>query len=248
MDTPAAKQTNEPSGPHNWSRLEDGEHLVDIAYVPDGSRLRLVQSGPDFAILLDHNELMSTDFSASEEVLATLACAELAGKTSVSMLIGGYGMGYTLRAALEQLGNDAEITVAEIVPKILEWARGPMQTITNGCLDDPRVQVVQDDVAILLDAACEGYDSILLDVDNGPEGLTRPVNDWLYSEDGLVTARRALRSGGILAIWSATHDDRFAGRLARHGFSVRVFETEQSAQLPGDTEPDRHVIILGRKH
>lgn len=248
MDTPATTASNEPAGPHDWSPLEEGEHLVDIAHVPDGSRLRLVRSGADFAILLDHNELMSTDFSASEEVLARLACAELAGKPSVSMLIGGYGMGYTLRAALAQLGSDADITVAEIAPKILEWARGPMRTITNGCLDDPRVQVVEDDVAILLEAACEGYDCILLDVDNGPEGLTRRVNDWLYSEDGLATARRALRSGGILAIWSATHDDRFAGRLARNGFSVRVIEAEQSAPVPGDKEPDRHVIILGSKH
>jgi len=191
---------------------------------------------------------MSTDFSASEEVLARLACAELAEKTSVSMLIGGYGMGYTLRAALEQLGNDAEITVAEIAPKILEWARGPMQIITNGCLDDPRVQVVQDDVAVLIEAACDGYDCILLDVDNGPEGLTRQVNDWLYSEEGLITAHGALRSGGILAIWSATHDDRFAGRLARHGFSVRVIETEQSALSSDHNAIGRHVIILGCKH
>ena len=248
MEALAAKETNEPSGPQNWSPLEDGEHLVDIAYVPDGSRLRLVQSGEDFAILLDHNELMSTDFSASEEVLAKLACTELAGKAAVSMLIGGYGMGFTLRAALAGLASDAEVTVAEIVPKILEWARGPMQAITNGCLDDPRVQVVQDDVAMLLEAASEGYDCILLDVDNGPEGLTRPVNDWLYSEEGLLTARRALRSGGILAIWSATHDDRFAGRLARKGFSVRVIETEQSALAPSDKKPGQHVIILGCKH
>lgn len=251
MDASATQQTNEPAGPHNWSPLEDGEHLIDVAYVPDGSRLRLVQSGADFAILLDHNELMSTDFSASEEVLARLACIELAGKAAVSMLIGGYGMGFTLRAALEGLASDADVTVAEIVPKILEWARGPMQAITNGCLDDPRVQVVQDDVAMLLEAAREGYDCILLDVDNGPEGLTRGVNDWLYSDEGLATARRALRSHGLLAIWSATHDDRFAGRLARNGFSVRVIETEQStlssSDGPSDGEPGQHVIILGCK-
>lgn len=248
MDAHAAKEAKEASGPHNWSPLEDGEHLVDIAYVPDGSRLRLVQSGEDFAILLDHNELMSTDFSASEEVLARLACTELAGRAAVSMLIGGYGMGFTLRAALDRLASDAEVTVAEIVPKILEWAKGPMQAVTNGCLDDPRVQVVQDDVAMLLEAASEGYDCILLDVDNGPEGLTRPVNDWLYSAEGLVTARRALRSGGILAIWSATHDDSFAGRLARNGFSVRVVEAEQSARSSSNSDPGQHVIILGRKY
>lgn len=248
MDASATGSGKEPSGPQNWSPLEQGEHLVDIAYVPDGTRLRLVQSGAEFAILLDHNELMSTDFSASEEVLARLACAELAGKSAISMLIGGYGMGYTLRAALAQLSSDAEVTVAEIVPQILEWAKGPMQAITAGCLDDPRVQVVEDDVAVLLNAACEGYDCILLDVDNGPEGLTRPVNDWLYSEAGLNSARSALRAGGILAIWSATHDDRFAGRLARSGFSVKVIETAQTLTTPGETEPGQHVIILGRKH
>lgn len=191
---------------------------------------------------------MSTDLCASEEILATWACSELAGKAGVSMLIGGYGMGYTLRAALHQLASDAEVTVAEIVPKILEWARGPMQAVTNGCLDDPRVQVVQEDVAILIEAASEGYDCILLDVDNGPEGLTRAVNARLYSEQGLASARSALRTGGILAIWSATHDDRFAGKLARHGFSVRVIETERSALSPSDGEIDRHVIILGCKH
>lgn len=230
-----------------WSPLDEGEHLVDLAFVPDGSRLRLVQSGDDFAILLDHNELMSTDLSASEQVLARLACADLAGKASVNMLIGGYGMGYTLRAALEGLGSDAEVTVAEIVPKIVEWAKGPMRTITNGCLDDPRVQLVQDDVAILIDAASEGYDCILLDVDNGPEGLTRHVNDWLYSDDGLAAAHSALRPSGILAIWSASHDDRFAGRLARSGFAVSVIETERSIANRPQGDAAQHVIIMAYK-
>ncbi|MCH7627770.1 MAG: spermidine synthase [Proteobacteria bacterium] len=230
-----------------WSPLDEGEHLVDLAFVPDGSRLRLIRSGEDFAILLDHNELMSTDLSASEQVLARLACAELAGKASVSMLIGGYGMGYTLRAALEGLGSDAEVTVAEIVPKIVEWARGPMCTITNGCLDDPRVQLVQDDVAMLIDAASEGYDCILLDVDNGPEGLTRHVNDWLYSADGLAAARSALRPSGILAIWSASHDDRFAGRLARSGFSVTVIEAQRSITVRPQGDTSQHVIIMACK-
>lgn len=247
MKATAPQAATPPLAP-DWSPLAAGEHLVDIAFVPDGNRLRLVQSGDDFAILLDHNELMSSDFSASEQVLARLACTELAGISSVSMLIGGYGMGYTLRAALDGLGKDAEVTVAEIVPKVIEWARGPMLAITNGCLDDPRVQIIEDDVAMLIDAACEGYDCILLDVDNGPEGLTRGVNDWLYSQAGLIAARRALRPGGILAIWSATHDDRFAGMLARNGFSVRAIATEQATVTPAGHEPSDHVIILARKH
>lgn len=236
-----------PPAASDWSALQDGEQLVDIAFVPDGSRLRLIQHGEDFAILLDHNELMSTDLSASEQELARLACAELSGRVSVQMLIGGYGMGYTLRAALEDLGTDAEVTVAEIVPKIVEWARGPMRVVTDGCLDDPRVQLVQEDVAILIEAATEGYDCILLDVDNGPEGLTRDVNDWLYSEAGLAAARVALRPNGILAIWSASHDDRFAGRLARCGFTVTVFETERADGKLADEDVAEHVVIMAYK-
>lgn len=211
------------------SPLQDGEHLVDTAFVPDGRRLRLIRSGTDFAILLDDNELMSTDLSASEGVLASVVCAELAGRAPLHMLIGGYGMGYTLRSALATLGHDAEITVAEIVPKIVEWAKGPMSPVTDGCLDDPRVQLVQEDVALLIASATEGYDCILLDVDNGPEGLTRRANDWLYSSDGVAAARSALKEGGILGVWSASHDDQFAGALARSGFAVTAIETDQVA-------------------
>lgn len=247
MEATAPKKVDQPSVTPDWSPLREGEQLVDLAFVPDGSRLRLVQSGDDFAILLDHNELMSTDLFASEQTLARLACAQMGGRPCVQMLIGGYGMGYTLRAALEDLGEDAEVTVAEIVPKVVEWARGPMRRITNGCLDDPRVQLVQDDVAMLIEAASGGYDCILLDVDNGPEGLTRGINDWLYSDEGLAAARRALRPDGLLAIWSASHDDRFAGRLARSGFAVTVIETERATGTAGDSDAADHVIIVAHR-
>lgn len=227
--------------------IEDGDQLVDVAFVPDGSRLRLIRNGEDFAILLDHNELMSTDLSSSERALAGQACAQMAGRAGVQMLIGGYGMGFTLRAALAGLEADAEVTVAEIVPKIVEWARGPMLAVTAGCLDDPRVVLIEDDVRMLIEASTGGYDCILLDVDNGPEGLTRRCNDWLYSKAGLAAARNALRPEGILAIWSATHDDRFAGRLARSGFAVSVIEAERDAHwLPEDDVPV-HVIIMAHK-
>ena len=144
------KQTAHANG---ISALNVGEHLVDTALVPDGRRLRLIRNGTDFAILLDDNELMSTDLSASEGVLASAVCAELGSRDPVHMLIGGYGMGYTLRSALRVLGSTAEVTVAEIVPKIVAWAKGPMARITDGCLDDPRVQLVQQDVALLI-ASC----------------------------------------------------------------------------------------------
>lgn len=229
------------------SALEDGEHLVDTAFVPDGSRLRLVRSGADFAILLDDNELMSTDFSASEGVLASAVCAELDDRAAVHMLIGGYGMGYTLRSALGALGPDAEVTVAEIVPKIVEWAKGPMARITDGCLDDPRVQLVHEDVAVLIASATQGYDCILLDVDNGPEGLTRQANDWLYSGVGIAAARSALKEGGVLGIWSASHDDRFAGILARSGFAVTVIETDRGARSSPTAKCEQHVIIMAVK-
>lgn len=247
MEASAPQKVDQPSSTPDWSPLEEGEHLVDIGFVPDGSRLRLVQSGDDFAILLDHNELMSTDVTGSEQTLARLACAELTGRAGLQMLIGGYGMGFTLRAALETLGPDAEVTVSEIAPKVVEWARGPMRAITNGCLDDSRVRLVQEDVAILIEAASEGYDCILLDVDNGPEGLTRGINDWLYSNDGLAAARDALRPEGILAIWSAWHDDRFAGRLARCGFAVTVIEAERVLPAAADNDASNHVIIMAFK-
>jgi len=206
--------------------------------VPDGVQLRLVQRGDEFTILLDRTELMSTRVSASEEALATMTCERLAGRPAPELLIGGYGMGYTLRAALSVLGADASVTLAEIVPEIIAWARGPMAQLTAGCLDDPRLVLVSDDVAMLINAARAGYDAILLDVDNGPEGLTRPFNDHLYTASGLQAAMRALKPGGVLAIWSAWPDAAFAQRLAQAGFAVSEVSVKEQS---GDRGAD-HVI------
>ncbi|GAM03617.1 spermidine synthase [Novosphingobium sp. MBES04] len=194
--------------------------LLGTAFVPEGVEMRLVQHGDAFTILLEDTELMSTEANASEEALAVMTCDMLSGRPGVQMLIGGYGMGFTLRAALSALPADAGVCVAEIVPEILAWARGPMHELTDGCLDDPRVMVVEDDVAMLIGAAREGYDAILLDVDNGPEGLTRWQNDGLYSPEGLAGSLRALRPGGILAVWSAWFDPAFTTRLEEAGFTV----------------------------
>ncbi|MFC0205705.1 spermidine synthase family protein [Novosphingobium soli] len=219
------------------------DKLIGIAHVPDGVEMRLVQHGDDFTILLEDNELMSTQASASEEALATMTCERLSGRTSPQLLIGGYGMGFTLRAALSVLPPDAGVTVAEIVPEIIEWALGPMRSLTAQGLADPRVVLVDDDVAMLIDAAREGYDAILLDVDNGPDGLTRRVNDCLYSQYGLAAAMKALRPGGILAVWSAEPDERFAVRLREAGFDV----SEETVRARPDNKGFRHVIWFARK-
>ncbi|HUD30691.1 MAG TPA: spermidine synthase [Novosphingobium sp.] len=223
------------------SQLED--ELIGTARVPDGVELKLVRNGDDYAILLDRNELMSTDICASEEALATMTCARLGDRPAPQLLIGGYGMGFTLRAALAVLGPDAGVTVAEIVPEIIEWARGPMRKLTGGCLDDPRVMLVNDDVAMLIDSAREGYDAILLDVDNGPEGLTRRLNDHLYSDRGLQVAKAALKPGGILAVWSATPEPSFNIQLEKAGFEV----TEETVRAQVGNKLDHHLIWFARK-
>src|SRR5690606_19048777 len=143
------------------------------------------------------------------------------------LLIGGYGMGFTLRAALGALGPDARVDVAELVPEIIDWARGPMQHLTAGCLDDPRVRIIIGDVADSIGAA--RYDAILLDVDNGPDGLVRAENDRLYSSRGLAAAKAALKPGGVLAIWSAWPDAAFTRRLKHAGFNVEESQVRARA-------------------
>lgn len=194
--------------------------LIGIAEVPDGPPLRLFRRGADFMIVLDRNELMSTRMHGSEVALGTMTCERLGGRPTPHLLIGGYGMGFTLRAVLGQLGADARVTVAELVPGIIEWARGPMEALTDGCLDDPRVALRIADVAAVIRTSARAFDAILLDVDNGPDGLTRPANDGIYTNRGLAEAKAALRPGGVLAIWSAAPDPAFARRLTRAGFTV----------------------------
>ncbi|KUR73285.1 spermidine synthase [Novosphingobium sp. FSW06-99] len=221
----------------------DGHAEIASARVPDGALLRLVQRGDDFTILLDRTELMSTRASASEEALATLTYERLVGRAAPDLLIGGYGMGYTLRAALAVLPADAHVTLAELVPEVIEWARGPMGKLTAGCLDDPRVLLVADDVAMLIDAARDGYDAILLDVDNGPEGITRRINDHLYTDDGVMAAKLALKPGGVLAVWSAWPDPDFTTRLVEAGFHV----TETVVMEQADGEGDKHLIWFAQR-
>lgn len=218
------------------------EHLGS-AQVPGGEELRLYRHGRDFMIVLDRNELMSTRMRGSEEALATLSATRIKGTKAPHVLIGGYGMGFTLRAALAVLPADAVVTVAELVPEIIEWARGPMVEVAAGCLDDPRVRLVMGDVGGVIERAHGAYDAILLDVDNGPDGLVRADNNRIYSRAGLIAARAALRPGGVLAIWSAAKDDAFARRLRDAGFAV----DEVGVHARPNGKGARHVIWFAHK-
>jgi spermidine synthase len=209
--------------------------VIGVADVPGGPPLRLVRHGGDLMIMLDRNELMSSRMSGSEAALGTMTCQRLRSPAAVRLLIGGYGMGFTLRAVLAELGPAAQVVVAELVPGIIEWARGPMQQLAQNCLDDPRVDVQIEDVARLIEAGRASYDAILLDVDNGPDGLTREANDGLYSARGLQSARAALRPGGVLAIWSAGTDDAFTRRLKQSGFAVEEVRVRARQNGKGPT-------------
>lgn len=208
------------------------EHL-DTAQIPGGAELRLMRRGSDFMFTLDRNELMNSRMSGSEEALATRTAERLAGRKGQRWLIGGYGMGFTLRSALAALGPDARLTVAELVPKIIEWARGPMAELTAGCIDDPRVRLVEADVALQIAKGRGAYDAILLDVDNGPDGLVRAGNDRLYTREGLACARSALTPGGVLAVWSAGKDPVFAARLRKAGFAVEEVQVRARSNGKG---------------
>jgi len=196
--------------------------LLDTAAIPNnGGALSLFAYGEDFVIKLEGGkggQLMNTRTHGSEDALARIPCSRLSGRPKARVLIGGLGMGFTLASALRHLGQDAEVQVAELVPGVIDWNRGPLGDKAGKPLEDSRTRVLNRDVAELLKAEPGGYDAIMLDVDNGPEGLTQSANTWLYSLDGLSACARALRPGGILAVWSASADRQFSQRLARAGF------------------------------
>ena len=218
--------------------------LLDTATVPgEGSELRLYQRGEEFSIKAGPIELMNSRVHGSEDALAELACQRMKSHPEPRILIGGLGMGYTLAAALAQLGPKADVVVAELVPAVVEWNRGPLATLAAHPLDDPRVTVIQGDVAELIRSEREAYDAILLDVDNGPEGLTRKENDALYSPLGLAAALDALRPGGVFGVWSISPDRGFSDRLRRAAFSVE----EVRARARGRHGGGRHMIWLGAK-
>jgi len=218
--------------------------LIATAPVPGTvEELRLMRRGGEFSIRLGANELMNSRLGGSEAALATLGCERIRGREHAEILIGGLGMGFTLRAALAGLGAQARITVAELVPAVAAWARGPMAEVFGHSLSDPRVHVHDGDVVPLIRDARSAFDAILLDVDNGPAGLTRSANDGLYDAAGLSAAHAALRPGGVLALWSAGPDADFARRLRRTGFGVE----EVRARANGVRGGARHVIWIATR-
>jgi spermidine synthase len=207
---------------------------IDTTRVPDSDvELRLMQRGAEFSMMLGQNELMNSRLSGSEEALATLACKRIEAVKRPHLLIGGLGMGFTLRAALTVLGPDARITVAELVPAVVAWARGPMADLFGDSLRDARTSLVTADVIEVIQSHPSAFDAVLLDVDNGPEGLIRKANDALYTMKGLTKIHRALRPGGVLAVWSSGPNTSFTKRLRDAGFAVNEVGVRATTKRSG---------------
>lgn len=215
---------------------------IDAAQIPGGGALHLIRQGDFYSIQFDNDELMGSHVRHSEQALATIACDHL-GDNSGRVLIGGLGMGFTLGAALAAWGPDAQIVVAELVPEVVTWARGPLAHIFGDSLSDPRVTLEVGDVHDLIVRAPASFDAILLDVDNGPDGLVQLANERLYCDWGLRASYAALRPAGVLTIWSAYADADFVKRLERAGFAVKEFT------IPAEEYDDdvKHTVWLAAK-
>ena len=216
--------------------------LLGEAPIPGTSQtLVLYQGKDDFSIkIAGGHELMNTRKHGSEDALGRLPCQRLQRPESARVLIGGLGMGFTLAAVLKVVGPEAVVTVAELIPEVVDWNRGPLGEHSAYPLNDPRTRVHIGDVAKLLRGHRHGFDVIALDVDNGPEGLTKRSNDWLYSAAGIAAAQDALAPGGVDAYWSAGPDEGFHDRLRRCGFMVE----EVKVRAHGKKGP-RHIIWMG---
>ncbi len=220
---------------------------IATARIPGGDSLTLISHGRDFIIMLGRDELMGTRMQYSEEQLAVLTLERLSAPAP-RVLIGGYGMGFTFRAALAGLPEaGGEVVVAEVVPEILDWAKGPLAHLTGDTLDDPRGEVVLADVAALVDDAVDGttarYDAILMDVDNGPDGIVRDGNERLYTRTGIARMRDALNPGGVLAVWSAAPDHKFTRRLKDAGLDVDV----RTVRARPNNKGPQHTIWFARR-
>jgi len=217
--------------------------LLGQAHMPDGSDIRLTLRDDEYVILLDRQPLMTSRAHESEDALATTACQHIRRVRRPHVLVGGLGMGFTLRASLDALPAGATVTVAELVPEVVAWNRGPLAPLAGHPLDDPRVRIALGDVGRTLRANRDRFDGILLDVDNGPAALTGTANDGLYDDEGVATGFAALRAGGVLAVWSAAGDPTFERRLRQHGFITQVDRVRVRPNKGGA----RHTIFLGIK-
>ena len=206
--------------------------------------MRLTRQGDEYVILVNGKTLMSSRMHGSEEALAAIACRRARTLEQPRVLVGGLGMGFTLRATLDLLPPGATVRVVELVPAVVEWNRGPLGAIAGHPLNDRRVRVEVGDVGFTLRANPGGFDAILLDVDNGPSAFTTPANEGLYDNGGVAASYAALRPGGALAVWSAWEDRKFEQRLRFHGFVAQVDRVRARLKKGGA----RHTIFLGLKH
>jgi spermidine synthase len=213
---------------------------IDEASAPDGTVLSLKSCDGEFLLLADGKPLMSSRLHGSEDALATLACRRISSMASPRVLIGGLGMGFTLRAALDALPPAATVVVAELVPQVVTWNRGPLGPLARHPLADPRVLVEETDVAFAVRSNPDAFDAVLLDVDNGSDALTTTTNGWLYSDRGVMAMRAALTRNGVLGMWLAAEDKRFAKRLRQHGFTVDVEHVRGRLERGGP----RHTVLL----
>ncbi len=219
--------------------------LLDTAETPDGGKeLRLYQHDKDFFILAENEDLMSSRMHESEDQLARITTERITHRKQPTVLIGGLGMGFTLRAALDGLPESAKVVVAELVPAVVNWNRGLLAHLAGNPLADKRVEIQEIDVAKILRKTKNHYDAILLDVDNGPSGLSRKSNDWFYGMSGLYAARGALKSGGLLGIWSAAPDREFENRLRIVDFEVEGIRVRSR---PGGKGAHHHLWIACKK-
>jgi spermidine synthase len=218
--------------------------LLDQTLCPDGTVMKLIRRSDEFIILADGAILMSSRMHGSEEALATFACQRVRTRKETSVLIGGLGMGFTLRAALDLLPRDATVVVAELVPAVVAWNRGPLGPLAGHPLKDKRVRVETGDVAVTLSSCPGQFDAVLIDVDNGPTALIASSNAGLYDNRGIAAARAALKMEGVLAVWAAQDDRKFEQRL-RHGrFDVQVQRVRGRLKNGGP----RHTILLATNH
>lgn len=217
--------------------------LLGETLTPDGTVLKLTRRDNQYIILANGKSLMSSGMYGSEEALATLACRRARTLEQPCVLIGGLGMGFTLRATLDLLPPDAMVVVAELVPEVVEWNRGPLGPLAGHPLKDKRVRIEIGDVAVTLRSGPGKFDAVLLDVDNGPTALTASDNAWLYDDRGIAAARAALKMDGVLAVWSAREDRKFEKRLRYGKFAVQVESVRGRLKKGGP----HHTIFLGHK-
>lgn len=216
--------------------------LLGEARTPDGNIMTLTRRSSEYMIMADGKDLMSSRMKGSEEALASLGCERAKTMEGPCVLVGGLGMGFTLRATLDVLGPEATVVVAELMPAVVDWNRGPLGPLAGHPLRDPRVRLELGDIAELLRESRARFDAILLDVDNGPAAFTQAGNANLYDNAGLAMSRRALRNNGTLAVWSAWDDRKFEHRLRHHGFDVKTHHVRARLKQGGP----RHTIFVGK--